>query len=133
MKIIEKTYNDKLLFMSIGANPDVYLINEYLQNKRRIKSKIESFIGNKEIIVSEKDYYKALTYGSLFIVKNNIENIEWIYNNSERMKNIEDVAKMASFRLGDKRILTMVDVNKLQKGNYALGSSKRYNFEDIDI
>lgn len=133
MKIIEKTNKDKLLFMSTGANPNIYLINEYLQNRRRIKSKIDSFIGNKEIIVGEKDYYKALTYGSLFIVKNNIENIEWIYDDTERMKNIEDVAKMASFRLGDKRILTMVDVNKLQKGNYSLGPLKRYNFEDIDI
>ena len=79
-------------------------LDEFLVNSCKIDVIRKPALFSREILlVNKNDYIKAIAYGSLFVVENNLSSISWVDSSSQEMENIADIASITkSFTSLDK-------------------------------
>ena len=86
-------------------------LNYLKENK--IKTKRDVFMGDYVVYVKAREYYRALTIGSMFIVEDGIKEIKWVSLDNVKRENVEDVANMSKLAALKGRYLREKDISLL--------------------
>lgn len=123
---------EKMSVFITGEYEQAEELNEFLKNKCGLNCKLDWFIGYRTIVVSKKDYPKAVTYGTLYAIKNDLEEISWVSPYSMRMHNLDDVAKLALKRVKEKTLLSHEDLMNFGcNSEYSTGTVKKSDFDGL--
>lgn len=128
VKIMAKS---KVAFMS-GSYEPIDKLCEYL-NKREINAKTDFYIGYETLLVEAKDYLKALTYGSMYAIKNKELNICWVSPDSTRMHNIDDLAVLSKKCILEKKFLNKTIVETLATLRYSTNPDREFDEDEFDL
>ncbi|MCI8555659.1 MAG: hypothetical protein HFI85_03705 [Clostridia bacterium] len=123
--------NGKVAFMS-GDNEPIERLNEYLKQKQ-LKTELDSYIGYTTLYVANKDYLKALTYGSMYAMKNKELNICWVSPDSTRMHNIDDLAVLSKKCALEKKFLNKTIVETLATLRYSTNPNREFDDDEFDL
>jgi len=106
--------------------------NEYLKQKQ-LKTELDSYIGYTTLYVANKDYLKALTYGSMYAMKNKELNICWVSPDSTRMHNIDDLAVLSKKCALEKKFLNKTIVETLATLRYSTNPNREFDDDEFDL
>ncbi len=128
VKIMAKS---KVAFMS-GSYEPIDKLCEYL-NKREINAKTDFYIGYETLLVEAKDYLKALTYGSMYAMKNKEYDICWVSPDDTRMHNIDDLAVMSKQCVSSKKYLNKSIVETLATLRFSSNPNREFDDDEFDL